>query len=147
MSEFFSPATTNARKAEIEALLTSFGQQASNPTRHFPGNILVKRKADYNFGGKFERVVSYQQRDAWRQCLDFAARTSNQYVAMFALNTLENVIRRQWVGIPGNEHAEIRSTLQNFLEVHFKSAPPYIRNKLMKLGCYSVLSLHSHDRL
>ena len=102
--------------------------------------------AYFNFGGKFERVVSYQQRDAWRQCLDFAARTSNQYVAMFALNTLENVIRRQWVGIPGNEHAEIRSTLQNFLEVHFKSAPPYIRNKLMKLGCYSVLSLHSHER-
>ena len=29
MSEFFSPSTTNARKAEIEAMLTSFGQQAS----------------------------------------------------------------------------------------------------------------------
>ena len=84
-------------------------------------------------------LAYFQQRDAWRQCLDFAARTSNQYVAMFALNTLENVIRRQWVGIPGNEHAEIRSTLQSFLEVHFKSAPPYIRNKLMKLGGYSVM--------
>ena len=68
-------------------------------------------------GGKC-KCIDYPQRDAWRQCLDFAARTSNQYVAMFALNTLENVIRRQWVGIAGNEHAEIRQGLPSACACH-----------------------------
>ncbi len=78
LAEFFSSSTSNARKAEIEATLTSFGEQ----------------------------------RDAWRACLGFLTRTNSHYVAMFALNTLEKVIRRRWVGITGQEHTEIRHALQ-----------------------------------
>jgi hypothetical protein len=61
LTEFFSPVTSNARKAEIESVLSSFTEQS----------------------------------DAWRQSVDFLSRTSNEYVAMFALNSLETVIRRR----------------------------------------------------
>ncbi len=43
------------------------------------------------------------------------------------------MIRRQWVGLPSEEHVEIRQTLERFLTDHFKSAPPFIGNKLIKL--------------
>ena len=43
------------------------------------------------------------------------------------------MIHKHWVGLPGHERAEIRTTLQKFLAEHYKSAPPFIRNKLIKL--------------
>ena len=61
MDEFFSPATTNSRKAEIEKLLGSFSEQST----------------------------------AWKDCLYFLTSTSNQYVCMFSLTTLETFIHQR----------------------------------------------------
>ena len=55
MTEFFSPLTSNARKREIEEMLSAFSHQS----------------------------------DAWRQSLDFMAKTGNHHVCMFALNVIE----------------------------------------------------------
>ena len=99
MDEFFSPATTNSRKAEIEKLLGSFSEQST----------------------------------AWKDCLYFLTSTSNQYVCMFSLTTLETFIHQRWVGMFGADRAEIRTTLNRFLSEHHTTAPQFIRNKLVKL--------------
>lgn len=104
MDEFFSAAVSNNRKAEIERLLSEFGQQAS----------------------------------CWSDSLGFLNRTSNPYVSMFALTTLENVIRRRWVGMAAGDKAEIRTQLHGFLVKHSgggggSGIPAYIRNKVIKL--------------
>ena len=99
MDEFFSPATTNSRKAEIEKLLGSFSEQST----------------------------------AWKDCLYFLTSTSNQYVCMFSLTTLETFIHQRWVGMFGADRAEIRTTLNSFLSQHHTTAPQFIRNKLVKL--------------
>lgn len=101
MDEFFSAAVSNNRKAEIERLLSEFGQQAS----------------------------------CWSDSLGFLNRTSNPYVSMFALTTLESVIRRRWVGMAAGDKAEIRTQLHGFLVKHSGGSgiPAYIRNKVIKL--------------
>ena len=99
MDEFFSAATSNSRKAEIEKILGSFSEQAT----------------------------------AWKDCLYFLTSTSNQFVCMFSLTTLETFIHQRWVGMFGADRAEIRRTLNSFLSQHHTTAPQFIRNKLVKL--------------
>ena len=99
MDEFFSAATSNSRKAEIEKILGGFSEQAT----------------------------------AWKDCLFFLTSTSNQYVCMFSLTTLETFIHQRWVGMFGADRAEIRRTLNSFLSQHHTTAPQFIRNKLVKL--------------
>jgi len=99
MDEFFSSATSNARKSEIEKLLANFSSQSA----------------------------------AWKDCLYFLRNTSNQFVCMFSLTTLETFIHRRWVGMLGSDKAEIRTNLNDFLFQHHKTAPLFIKNKLIKL--------------
>ena len=74
-----------------------------------------------------------EQATAWKDCLYFLTSTSNQYVCMFSLTTLETFIHQRWVGMFGSDRAEIRTTLNRFLSQHHTTAPQFIRNKLVKL--------------
>jgi len=84
---------------------------------------------------EIERLLEQfrQQARAWKDCLFFLLHTSDNYVYMFSLTTLESVIHVAWAGMLGEERAEIRTTLNNFLLQHHRSAPAFIKNKLVKL--------------
>lgn len=100
LEEFFSPATGNARKQEIEKVLTSFSNQTT----------------------------------AWRDCLYFITHSRNQFVAMYCLTTLEQVIRCRWLGMVSSEKEEIRSAFNQFVfQPNNKGYPPFVRTKMMKL--------------
>ncbi|XP_071128890.1 exportin-6-like [Mytilus edulis] len=74
-----------------------------------------------------------QTRDAWRHSLYFLANTRNEYVMMFCMTAMENMINRQWIGLSAEDKLVIRSTLNQFLLEHHTKVPNYIRNKLVKV--------------
>lgn len=74
-----------------------------------------------------------QQEEAWKECLFFLGKSSNPYVCMFSLTSLEKVIQRRWQSMVASDKAEIRTELNNFLCNSLTSSPPFIRNKLMKI--------------
>ncbi|KAL8597658.1 hypothetical protein ACOMHN_031593 [Nucella lapillus] len=43
----------------------------------------------------------HQMKDAWKLCMFFMTHTQNEYVMMYALNVLETVVNKQWMGIEG----------------------------------------------
>ncbi|XP_071494224.1 exportin-6-like [Diadema antillarum] len=73
------------------------------------------------------------QSGSWRHCFFFLMRTRNEYVMMYCLSVFENVINRQWVGLPPQDRMEIRTSLTKFLLGQHKVVPSYIRNKLIKV--------------
>ncbi|XP_049873204.1 exportin-6-A [Pectinophora gossypiella] len=73
------------------------------------------------------------RRDSWKHCLLFLQKSQNQYVLMFTLTTLENIINRQWISLNDNERTEIRLTLWNELMAKHEVIPYFIRNKLASL--------------
>ncbi|XP_052267006.1 exportin-6-like [Dreissena polymorpha] len=99
MSEFFSPATSNDRKREIELLLNQFSQT----------------------------------KDCWKQCLFFLSNTSNEFVMMYCLTVLENLINKNWLGIHVDDKRDIRANLNQYMMAHHGKVPTFIRNKLVKL--------------
>jgi nucleoside-triphosphatase THEP1 len=52
---------------------------------------------------------------------------------MFALTTLERVISKRWVGMPGAEKTEIRNKLNEYLVKRHRSVPGFITKKIIKL--------------
>ncbi|XP_071106408.1 exportin-6-like [Haliotis cracherodii] len=74
-----------------------------------------------------------QTKDAWRHSLFFIGHTGNEYVIMYCLNVLENLINKQWLGFDGQDKIKIRNTLNQFLLIHHTVVPSYIRNKIVKL--------------
>ncbi|WAQ95777.1 XPO6-like protein, partial [Mya arenaria] len=74
-----------------------------------------------------------QTRDCWKQCLFFLSNTNNEFVMMYILTVLENLINRQWLGFTGDEKCEIRSMLNQYLLQNHRKVPTFIRNKLVKL--------------
>ncbi|KAK7112089.1 exportin-6-like [Littorina saxatilis] len=74
-----------------------------------------------------------QMNEAWKMCLFFITRTQNEYVMMYALNVLETVINKQWMGIAANDKMEIRNSVNQYLLTNHTAVPTYIRNKLVKL--------------
>lgn len=74
-----------------------------------------------------------KEKDAWRHCLHFLSATSNEYVMMFCMTVLDNLINKQWVVMVGMDRLEIRSTLYKLLLNHHKDFPNFVRNKLVKL--------------
>ncbi|KAG7209017.1 hypothetical protein KM043_015183 [Ampulex compressa] len=79
------------------------------------------------------------QIDSWRPCLHFLSSTSNHYVSMFALSTLETTIGRRWPILPWEDRALTRSTLYTLsLE---RGVAPFVRNKVVKL----VVDIARHD--
>ena len=76
--------------AALEALLNEFYASQTSNTR--------KRE--------IEQVLNHfgNQTNAWHQSLGFlVANHDNHFVSMFVLTTLENIIRRRWIGMLGNE--------------------------------------------
>ncbi|KAI5637235.1 exportin-6 [Phthorimaea operculella] len=73
------------------------------------------------------------RRDSWKHCLLFLQKSQNQYVLMFTLTTLENIINKQWISLMDNEKTEIRLTLWNELIANHEVMPYFIRNKLAAL--------------
>ncbi|KAK3889634.1 hypothetical protein Pcinc_006379 [Petrolisthes cinctipes] len=112
-------ATDQESLTALEGLMNEFFGAATSNTRKRDIEIIL---------GNFA-----QQRGAWKQCLYYLAHTHNSYVSMYCLNTLENIINKQWVGLESDERTEIRSTLYRFVLENHKVAPYYIRNKLVKL--------------
>ena len=83
-------AINEADLAALENLLNEF----------FAGQTSNSRKRE------IEQVLAHfgEQTNAWQQCLGFlAANKNNHFVSMFVLTTLENIIRRKWIGMPGDE--------------------------------------------
>ncbi|XP_041473600.1 exportin-6-like [Lytechinus variegatus] len=73
------------------------------------------------------------QSGSWRLCFSFLMHTRNEYVMMYALSVFENLINRQWIGLPPQDRMEIRTGLTKFLLGQHKVVPNYIRNKLIKV--------------
>ncbi|XP_075220415.1 exportin ellipsoid body open [Lycorma delicatula] len=74
-----------------------------------------------------------KQQGAWKQCLQFMNNSSNQYVSMFCLATLETIITKKWLTLMAEEKSQMTSLLYECcLDKHDK-VPPFIRNKLLKL--------------
>ncbi|CAH0585650.1 unnamed protein product [Chrysodeixis includens] len=71
--------------------------------------------------------------DSWKHCLLFLQKSQNQYVLMFTLTTLENIINRQWISLSDNDKTEIRLTLWNELLAKHEVMLYFIRNKLAAL--------------
>ena len=103
----------------LEALLDEFFSPSTTNTRKSEIEKILS-----NFSG---------QATAWKDCLYFLTNTSNHYVCMFSLTTLETCIQQRWVGMLGGDKAEVRTSLNTFLYQHHASMPIFIRNKLVKL--------------
>ena len=103
----------------LEALLDEF----------FSSSTDNSRKAE------IEKILTNfsEQSSAWKDCLYFLAASNNQFVSMFVLTTLETIIRQRWVGMFGEDKAEIRATLNNVLYQSHAAVPQFVRNKLVKL--------------
>nr|XP_049694489.1 exportin-6 [Helicoverpa armigera] len=71
--------------------------------------------------------------DSWKHCLLFLQKSQNQYVLMFTLTTLENIINRQWISLSDNEKTEVRLTLWNELLAKHEVMVYFIRNKVAAL--------------
>ncbi|KAI8501262.1 Exportin-6 [Branchiostoma belcheri] len=74
-----------------------------------------------------------QQSGAWRHCFYFMSQTQNEYVMMYCLTVLENIVNKLWMGILGHDKMEIRTSLINFLMERHKVVAPYVRNKICKV--------------
>ncbi|XP_064607184.1 exportin-6-like [Liolophura sinensis] len=103
----------------LEALMSEF----------FDGRTTNQRKRE------IEDVLNNfsQTQDAWKHSLYYLAHTENQYVLMYCMTVVENLINKRWVGFDGQDKLEIRTTLNQFLLSQHKRVPSYIRNKLVKL--------------
>ncbi|KAJ0176575.1 hypothetical protein K1T71_007754 [Dendrolimus kikuchii] len=73
------------------------------------------------------------RRDSWKHCLLFLQKSQNQYVLMFTLTTLENIINKQWISLPDENKVEIRLTLWNELMAKHDVMQYFIRNKVAAL--------------
>ncbi|CAG9863214.1 unnamed protein product [Phyllotreta striolata] len=77
----------------------------------------------------------------WKYCFHFLSNTSNQYVKMFALSSLETVINQQWTNIEWSAKEEIKNLLQNYLVEQGPMSPHFFRYKYSKL----IIDIAKHD--
>ncbi|RZF34382.1 hypothetical protein LSTR_LSTR008921 [Laodelphax striatellus] len=79
-------------------------------------------------------LASFSAQDgAWKNCLEFMNVSSNNYVLMFCLGTLEMIITRKWLVLMVEEKSQMTSFLYQYSLERFHQIPPFIRNKLLKL--------------
>ena len=92
---------------------------------------------------EIEKILSSfsEQTTAWKDCLYFLTKTNNHYVCMFSLTTLETFIHERWLGMFGQDRAEIRTTLNNFLAQHHNTAPQFIRKRNKQDVCFYAVNL------
>ncbi|KAG5885493.1 Exportin-6 [Gonioctena quinquepunctata] len=74
-------------------------------------------------------------------CIYFITNTSSQYVKMFALSTLESVIKQQWNSMEWSSKEEIKNVLQNYLIEQGHSTSHFFRSKFAKL----LVEIAKHD--
>ncbi|KAM3965111.1 LOW QUALITY PROTEIN: exportin ellipsoid body open [Aphomia sociella] len=111
-------AEINEALASLEVLMSEFAPSTTNYRKREIESMLE------NFSNR---------RDSWKHCLIFLQKSQNQYVLMFTLTTLENIINRQWISLSDNEKTEIRLTLWNELMAKHEVMLYFIRNKLAAL--------------
>jgi hypothetical protein len=70
---------------------------------------------------------------AWRDCIYFMDNSRNDYVAMFCLTTLEQVIQKRWFAMLAEDKNVLRKQLHEMLVQKNRTFPPFIRKKIMKL--------------
>lgn len=109
----------NEALASLEGLMSEFFSPSTNNYRKREIEIILE-----NFTS---------QRDSWKHCLLFLQNSPNQYVLMFTLTTLENVINKQWMCLSDENKVEIRLTLWNHLIAKHDVMQYFIRNKLAAL--------------
>ncbi|XP_061716228.1 exportin-6 [Cydia pomonella] len=115
-----SDMEVNEALVSLEALMSEFFAPTTNNLRKREIETMLE-----NFS---------KHRDSWRHCLLFLQKSQNQYVLMFTLTTLENIINRQWVSLMlDEEKTEIRLTLWNELMAKHEVMQYFIRNKLAAL--------------
>lgn len=73
------------------------------------------------------------QRNSWKLCADYLAHTESQYVSMFCLTTIENVINKQWMCLPWEEKAQIKSLMYAYILEKHGTQSSCIRSKSVKL--------------
>ncbi|XP_076821839.1 exportin-6-like [Clavelina lepadiformis] len=73
------------------------------------------------------------QTGAWKHCLHILTHTRNEYVLMYCLSVLENLVNKMWVGCDPNCKAAIRTNLNQILLHHHKELPMFISHKLVKV--------------
>ncbi|KAK7871791.1 hypothetical protein R5R35_014051 [Gryllus longicercus] len=73
------------------------------------------------------------QQGAWKHCLYFMSNSSNHFVCMYSLTTIEKIITKQWLGLMWEDRAQLKATLYQLALEHHQTAPNFIRNKLVKL--------------
>lgn len=113
--------------ASLEALMSEFFAPATNNMR--------KREIE-------NILETFSNRpDSWKHCLSFLKKSQNQYVLMFTLTTLENIINKQWMELSNMDKTEIRLTLWNELVAKHEVMIYFIRNKLAAL----MVSIARHD--
>ncbi|KAF4531885.1 hypothetical protein B566_EDAN000914, partial [Ephemera danica] len=120
-------ADDNGDLQALEILLNEFFALGTAPTRQREIEEIL-----LGFGS---------QQGAWSHCLRFLSRSSNHFVSMFCLTTIETVIQRKWQVLPWQEKIEIKTSLYNFALQHHRSMPPFLRNKLVKL----IVDIARHD--
>eukprot|EP00111_Clytia_hemisphaerica_P021343 TCONS_00062828-protein len=81
------------------------------------------------------------QDGAWRQCIYFLTKSSNQYVQMYSFSIFENLINQRWHGLLGEDKQQIRKFLYNYMVNKYNAVPPFIRNKSIK----SVVIIGRYD--
>ena len=101
--------------AALEGLLNEFfATQTSNERKREIEQVLT------HFG---------EQTNAWHLSIGLlVANKNNHYVSMFVLTTLESIIRRKWIGMPGNEKVNYRvlvsmSAVGATLNLFYKQRP------------------------
>uniref|UniRef100_H2Y847 Importin N-terminal domain-containing protein n=1 Tax=Ciona savignyi TaxID=51511 RepID=H2Y847_CIOSA len=73
------------------------------------------------------------QNGAWKHCLEIFTKTNNEYVMMYCLSVLENLVNKMWLGCDANSKSEIRRNLNHILMLQHKKVPMFITNKLIKV--------------
>ncbi|XP_066292131.1 exportin-6-like isoform X2 [Branchiostoma lanceolatum] len=112
-------ASDEASLRALEGLLNEFFNGCTSNER--------KREIEQQLG------AFGQQSGAWRHCFYFMSQTQNEYVMMYCLTVLENIVNKLWMGILGHDKMEIRTSLINFLMERHKVVAPYVRNKICKV--------------
>uniref|UniRef100_F6YTY3 Exportin-6 n=1 Tax=Ciona intestinalis TaxID=7719 RepID=F6YTY3_CIOIN len=90
-------------------------------------------------GNKRKREIEEQlnkfgnQNGSWKHCLEIFTKTGNEYVMMYCLSVLENLVNKMWLGCDPNTKGEIRRSLNHILLVQHKKVPMFITNKLVKV--------------
>ncbi|XP_073971870.1 exportin ellipsoid body open isoform X2 [Rhodnius prolixus] len=102
-------------------------------------DALLKEFFDYKTSNERKQEIETvlgefgSQRDAWKHCIYYLNNTTNHFVCMFCLATLEKIITKQWLQLLWEERSQLRTLLYQYTLQRHALVPVFIRNKLLKL--------------